>query len=360
MKKICFLAGNLNNSGGTERVCSIIASELSNIGYDVSILSITGGDSPFFPLSKNVKVHSIFPQPGRILYRTPAIIYKLRNYLKEESIDTLIVVESMSVLFTLPAIQGLSIKHICWEHFHFNVNLGKRSRDLARQLAARYCDVVVTLTKKDKEYWLQGTKHKAQIISIPNPSPYKTQKDKKCQESKIVLAVGRLTHQKGFDLLVQAWAKVAKERPDWKLIILGEGEDRQLLTELINKHQLSSKVNLVGTVNNTEDYYKKSDIFCLSSKYEGFGMVLIEALAFGLPIVSFDCDTGPAEILEDTGSILVPPNNVELLADALIKLMDNEEERKAISFKSKEKSKEYQPEAIIRQWDELLCSLSLA
>lgn len=354
MKKICFFIGNLNNAGGTERVCSIIADELSHIGYDVSILSITGGDNPFFPLSKNIETESLFPMPGRTLYRTPAIIYKLRSYLKKESIDTLVVVETMSVLFTLPAIQGLSIKHICWEHFHFNVDLGKRSRGLARQLAARHCDAVVTLTKKDKEYWLQGTKHKSQIISIPNPSPYKTQKCKKRQESKIVLAVGRLTHPKGFDLLIQAWAKVAKEKCDWQLIIVGEGEDRQLLTELINEYQLNSKVNLVGTVNNIEDYYKKSDIFCLSSRYEGFGMVLIEALAFGLPIVSFDCELGPAEILEDTGAVLVPLSNIELLADALIKVMDNEEQRETISLRSIEKSKVYQPKAIISDWIQLI------
>lgn len=354
MKKICFFIGNLNNTGGTERVCSIIANELSHIGYDVNILNLTGGDSPFFPLSNNIETHSLFPMPGRTLYRTPAIIYKLRSYLKEESIDTLIVVETMSVLFTLLAIQGLSIKHICWEHFNFKIDLGKVGRRLARQLAARYCDAVVTLTERDRLYWLKGATCKAQIVSIPNPSPFAPQEYIKEDCSKTALAIGRLTHQKGFDLLIQAWAKVAKERSDWNLIILGEGEDRPLLTELINEYQLNSKVNLVGAVNNVEDYYKKSDIFCLSSRYEGFGMVLIEALAFGLPIVSFDCELGPAEILEDTGAVLVPPNNIELLADALIDLIENEEQRKAISLKSKEKSKEYQAEVIISDWIKLI------
>ena len=354
MKKICFFIGNLNNTGGTERVCSIIANELSHIGYDVNILNLTGGDSPFFPLSNNIETHSLFPMPGRTLYRTPAIIYKLRSYLKEESIDTLIVVETMSVLFTLPAIQGLSIKHICWEHFNFKNDLGKVGRRLSRQLAARYCDAVVTLTERDRLYWLEGATCKAQIISIPNPSPFVPQEYIKEDCSKTVLAVGRLTAIKGFDLLIQSWVKVAGACPDWKLTIVGEGEDRPLLTELINEYQLNSKVNLVGAVNNVEDYYKKSDIFCLSSRFEGFPMVLLETLAFGLPVVSFDCDTGPAEILKDTGSILVPPNSTELLANALIDLIDNEEQRKAISIKSKEKSKEYQAEVIISDWIKLI------
>ena len=353
-KKILFLVGNLNNSGGTERVCSIIANELSDVGYSIDILSITGGDQPFFPLNRNVNTHSLFPIPGRVLYRTPAIIHKLRGYLKKEEIDTLIVVETMSVLFTLPAIQGLAIKHICWEHFNFNNDLGKVGRRLARQLAARYCDTVVTLTNRDKRYWLEGTKHKGQIISIPNPSPFAPQKTVKEKNTKTVLAVGRLTPIKGFDLLIKAWVKVATTYPDWKLDIVGEGENRQLLTDLINRYQLDSRINLVGTVSNVEHYYKRSDIFCLSSRYEGFGMVLVEALSFGLPIVSFDCEVGPAEVLEDTGAILVPPENIDLLTDALINLIKNKEKRKDISLRSLEKAKAYQSEAIVSKWIQII------
>lgn len=354
MKKICFFIGNLNNTGGTERVCSIIANELSHIGYDVDIVSITGGTRPFFPLSKNVGTHSLFPLPGRTLYRTPSIIYKLRRHLKKEKINTLIVVESMSVLFTLPAIQGLSIKHICWEHFNFKSDLGKAGRRLARQLAARYCDTVVTLTEQDKQYWLKGTMSKARILSIPNPSPYKPQEYIKNQESKTVLAVGRLTYQKGFDLLIQAWAKVANEKPDWKLIILGEGEDRLKLSSLIEKYQLESKVVLAGKTSDVEEYYKNSDIFCLSSRFEGFPMVLLETLAFGLPVVSFDCDTGPAEILEDTGSFLVEPENTEQLTKYLNTMIESPLLRKEIMVNSIHKSKQYQIDLIISEWVRLL------
>lgn len=353
-KKILFLIGNLNYSGGTERVCSIIANKLSHIGYEINIVSITGGDQPFFTLSRNIHTHSLFPIDGRVLYRTPAIIYKLRSYLKKEKINTLIVVDTISVLFTLPAIQGLSIKHICWEHFNFNNDLGKVGRRLARQLAARYCDTVVTLTECDKRYWLKGTKHKGQITTISNPSPFAPQKTVKEKDTKTVLAVGRLTPIKGFDLLIKAWVKVATTYPDWKLDIVGEGENRQLLTDLINRYQLDSKINLVGTVNNVEHYYKRSDIFCLSSRYEGFGMVLVEALSFGLPIISFDCEVGPAEVLENTGAILVPPENIDLLADALIDLIKNKEKRKTISIRSIEKSKVYQPEAIVNKWVQII------
>lgn len=357
MKKLCFLTGNINNSGGTERVGSMLANGLSESGYEVVLASITCGDNPFFPLNKEIKVVSLFNSPGRTLYRTPNLIYRIRRLLKEERIDTLIVVETMAFLFTLPAIIGLSVKHVCWEHFNFNSDLGKRGRRIARQLAARYCDSVVTLTERDKQYWLQGTQHKSQIKAIANPCPFSIQDYDKQTDTKIVLAVGRLTYQKGFDLLLESWLEVNKLNPDWKLKIVGEGEDGSKLTSYIEMNDLTESVELIGNTNDISKYYKEAEIFCLSSRFEGFPMVLLETLAFGLPVVSFDCDTGPAEVLENTGSILVAPNDTKQFSQSLIKLMNNESERKVISTASKEKAKIYQPENIIKKWIELLESM---
>lgn len=353
-KKILFLVGNMNNAGGTERVCSIVANELVANGYEVLIVSIAEGTDPFFPLNNSIKIRSLFKTSGRALYRIPNIIHKLRSLFKSEKIDTLIVVESMSVLFTLPAVQKLSINHICWEHFIFEEDLGKKSRHLARQLAAVYCDYVITLTDADKQKWLQCTKHKAEIISIPNPSPFAPQNYIKEMSTKTVLAVGRLTYSKGFDLLLQAWKKVHEKFPDWKLNIVGEGEERNRLESFINKNHLNHSVKLVGNTNEIDTYYRNSEIFCLSSRYEGFGMVLIEALAFGLPIVSFDCQAGPSEILEGTGSILVPKENIEQLSHSLIELMANERLRKEISIKNIKRSESYQPSSIIKKWERII------
>lgn len=353
-KKICFFAGNMNNAGGTERVCSIIANELDNAGYEIVIISISEGMQPFFSLNKDIKIRSLFPKPGRALYRTPALIYKLRKFFIKEKIETLIVVETMSVLFTLPAVQGLAIDHICWEHFNFDEDLGKKGRRVARQLAAKYCDTVVTLTDRDKQKWLQVTKNKNKIISIPNPSPFIPQSCEKEESTKTVLAVGRLTYQKGFDLLLKVWIEVHHQFPDWRLTIVGEGEDRDQLESFINISNLSSSVNLVGNVTNIDSYYSNAEIFCLSSRYEGFGMVLVEALAFGLPIVSFDCELGPAEILEGTGSILVPANDTNLFANELIKLIKDREKRNQIKSLSLKKAETFQPDIIIQKWINLI------
>ena len=356
--KILILGGNFNNTGGTERVGSMLANGLSEAGYEIVLASISGGDKPFFPVNKDIKIVSLFNTLGRTLYRTPNIIHKIRKLLKQESTDTLIVVETMSVLFTLPATLGLPVNHICWEHFNFNSDLGRKGRRVARQLAARYCDSVVTLTERDKEYWLKGTQHKSQITAIANPCPFPIQEYAKEGNSKIVLAVGRLTYQKGFDLLLESWLEVNRLMPDWKLKIVGEGNDRTKLTEFIEKNKLTDSVDLVGNTDYVVQYYKQAEIFCLSSRFEGFPMVLLETLAFGLPVVSFDCDTGPAEVLEDTGSILVPQNDILLLASSLVDLMKDGKKRKIISSKSKEKTEIYQPENIISQWVDLLESFN--
>lgn len=356
--KVLILGGNFDNAGGTERVGSMLANGLSETGYEIVLASISCGNKPFFPLNEDIKVVSLFKTTGRTLPRTPSLVYKIKKLLKDEHIDILIVVETMAVLFTLPATIGLSVKHICWEHFNFNSDLGKSGRRLARQLAARYCDSVVTLTERDKSYWLQGTHHKSQITAIPNPCPFLVQTYVERENTKVVLAVGRLTHQKGFDLLLESWVQVSEAMPDWKLKIVGEGEDRAKLTNFIKENELNDSVELVGNTDSVSQYYEQAEIFCLSSRFEGFPMVLLETLAFGLPVVSFDCDTGPEEVLEDTGSILVSQKDTSKLASSLIELMIDEERRKIISMRSKEKAQIYQTKKIISQWVNLIESLN--
>lgn len=352
--RIMFLGGNFNNTGGTERVGSLIANSLSEAGYEIVLASIQGGDKPFFPLNKEIKVTALFDTPGRTLYRTPSLIFKIRRLLKDEKIDILIVIDTMSVLFTLPAVIGMPIKHICWEHFNFNNDLGKKSRRLARQLAARYCDSVVTLTERDKEYWLQGTQHKNQITAIPNPCPFPVQDNIYPKKSQIVLAVGRLVDLKGYDLLLQAWLKVIEKAPDWQLKIVGEGKNRTSLSQFIIENNLADSVELVGNTDNVKQYYESAALFCLSSRFEGFPMVLLETLSFGLPVVSFDCDTGPAEILDGTGSILVKTYDTDLLADGLNTLIADIDLRASISLASKEKAEQYQSDKIIKSWVDIL------
>ena len=379
--KILMLVDTLNTSGGTERVCSMLTNELSNAGYEMVLVTLENSDKPFFPINKNIKIIPLVSYPRSTLGRLPVsaydiknlrntifrirnivfdpikFAYKIRKISKEECVDIVIAADTMLVRFVLPAILGLQIKLIGWEHMNFNANFGSRQRVITRQFVARYCDAVVTLTEKDRKYWLEGTSHKSQITAIANSCPFPVQEYIKEEDTKIVLAVGRLTHIKGFDMLLDAWIQVNKSMPDWTLKIVGEGEDREKLTDFIKKNKLTDSVELVGNTDNVGQYYKEAEIFCLSSRMEGFPMVLLETLAFGLPVVSFNCDTGPAEILEDTGSILVAKNDVDKLALSLIELMKDDERRAIISLKSKDKARLYQPEKIVSQWVDLLENL---
>ncbi|MDC9513058.1 glycosyltransferase family 4 protein [Pseudoalteromonas sp. CST5] len=352
--KVLFLCSNLNNTGGTERVGSIIANQLSESGYDVFFASLMGGENPFFPLSDNIKTLSLFKSTGRSFLRAPLIIYRLRKILKDNDIDVVIAIESMLTLFTLPSVLGLPVKHVCWEHFNFKSDLGRASRRVARQLAARYSDSIVTLTERDKRYWLANTKHKSQVTAIANPCPFVVQESEYKSESKTVLSVGRLAPQKGFDLLLSAWVEVIKLAPDWKLQIVGDGDDKKQLATFISANNISTSVELVGKTNNIQKYYDDAGIYCLSSRFEGFPMVLLETLSFGLPVVSFDCDTGPEEVLENTGGILVKPYDTHSLALALLELMNDKQKRESISIMSKEKAQKYQPDTIIEHWKKLL------
>lgn len=376
--KVLMLVNSLSISGGVERVCSMLANNLSDAGYEIVLATLEKSNKPFFPINKDIEIISVENSISRsslgrlpvsaykiknihnTVYRVrntlcevPSIAYKIRKILKKERIDTVIAVDTNLMKIILPATLGLPVNLIGWEHMNFNSNFGSRIRASIRQSTARYCDSVITLTERDKEYWLKGTCHKSQITAIANPCPFPVQEYIQ-HDTKTVLAVGRLHIQKGFELLLESWLQVIKIMPEWRLKIVGEGEERAKLTAFIEKNKLAESVELVGITDDISEYYRQAEIFCLSSRFEGFPMVLLETLAFGLPVVSFDCETGPAEILENTGSILVPNNDVDKFALSLIELMKDDEQRKTISLRSKEKAKIYQPEKITSQWIDIL------
>lgn len=355
MKKIIFYGGDLNRSGGTERVSSLIANGLARRGYQVIIISDQCGDKPFFELDASVRVVSLFDTTGHNLVRTPLRIARLRGLLIKEGPDVLISVESMMVLFSVPATLGLPIRHICWEHFHFKIDLGKRGRRLARQLAARFCDDVVTLTERDKLFWQHGAPLKAHLQAMPNPCPYAIQvAHTSPEDSRLVLAMGRLAPQKGFDLLLRAWQKVISVEPTWRLRILGSGNDAQYLKQLCSDLSLSNSVAFVPNTPDVESHYREAAIYCLSSRFEGFPMILLEAIAFGVPVVSFDCNNGPAEILAGTGAALAPPENIDALADNLLRFIRDPALRAAVSKAEKLRAEVFQLNTVVDKWVALL------
>ncbi|WRV84187.1 glycosyltransferase [Acinetobacter baumannii] len=184
-----------------------------------------------------------------------------------------------------------------------------------------------------------------------NPSPYKDIVNIPKKENKIILAAGRLTYQKGFDLLLKIWGNIYRDYPDWRLLIVGEGEDRADLENFIQDNEIKN-VQLPGRTQDIDSYYRQASIFCLSSRFEGLGMVLLEAQAYGLPIVSFDCDVGPSEIISDSlNGFLVKNNDTKAFEVKLRKLIDLSNDD-YISFikNTKLNYEKFSQEHIVEQW----------
>lgn len=356
MKKVCFLIGNIGSSGGTERVTSLIANGLSQ-QHEIYVLSLFASEQPFFPLEKNIQLFSLFAEKKSMKLMYFSAVLKIRQFMLEHQIDSLIVVDTISTIFTIPALIGLKTKHICWEHFNFLNNNGSRLRDFSRQLAVKYCDVVVTLTQRDQQLWQQNlSRIRAKMIAISNPSPYENQQHQPSQEAKIVLVIGRLCAVKGFDLLLQAWASVSQQHPDWQLKIVGGGEEEQALKDLAAQLQLQHSVDFVGRSNDVASYYRQGSIFCLSSRYEGLPMTLLEAQAFALPIVAFDCETGPAELITvGKNGFLAEKENVADLAKQLSRMMAlDAKSYHEFSQHARQNSEKYNQKNIIKEWSVLI------
>ncbi len=346
---ICFLTGTLDALAGAERVTAVVASELAARGYTVHVLALWG-DRSAFPLHAGVQLHALHATRPSFKTHYLQTVLGIRRYLKRHGIDVLIGVDTMLALFTWPASLGMSVRQIAWEHCNFDEDLGRRSRRLARRIAANRFEAVVVLTESDRARWQQALSPHAAVVAMPNPLPFAPQAAS-TNDSRLVLAVGRLVQAKGFDVLLHAWHRIAAQHPQWRLRIVGEGEERVALEALRTRLGLDDSVDMPGATPDIVRHYRDAAVFCLSSRYEGFGMVLIEAMACGLPIVSTDCRTGPREILSGTGAaVLVPVDDADALAAALNAVIRDPEKRAALRMCGAEIAERYRSATVVDAW----------
>ena len=352
MKKICFFIGNIESNGGTERTAVLVANKLSELKYDVTIISLKGEKS-YYLLNNKIKLFFLLKEQNKKGIKNLVIPFLLREKIKKENFDFCIDVDTIFSFFSIPATIGLKTKIISWEHFNFYFDLGINRRKWGRILASKFADRIITLTKEDREAFLENLDVKSKIDYIYNSTPYPNEKKSLC-ESKIAVAIGRLTAQKGFDKLLDIWKKIEEKDSEWELYIIGSGEDREKL--LNQKENLNLKrVTFVENTKNIKEYYEKAAIYLMTSRFEGLPMTLIEAQSFGLPIISYDIKTGPKDIVNDgEDGYLIENDNSEEFINRFLELSQNREKIQKFSQKSYENSKRFKMENIITKWIKIL------
>lgn len=359
MRKInvCFYSGDITNSGGTERVAIIIMNELNKLeDFHISVVSLVEKEKKtFFELDKSIPRYTIYDRVVRGITHIGGIINRTMKLVKEHNIDVLIDIDGILDMYTIPVKWFSRVKVVSWEHYNYYQHPVVPYRKYTRRMAARWADSIVTLTEEDKGYYLKNLDVKCPIQCIYNPVIWKDTAEEYGCESKIILSAGRLTYQKGFDILVDVAELFLKNYPDWKWLVLGEGEDRQILEKKAIEKNIEKQLLFPGEVDNIDDYYAKSAMFVMTSRFEGLPMTLLETKPFKLPIVSFDCKTGPKEVIQDgINGYLIPESDCPAMANAIIKLIEDTDKRLLFSNNAQLDMGKFTLEDIINQWRQML------
>lgn len=375
--KIVYVLDTMTNRGGIERIISFKMNYLSEKGYDVYLITASQGKHPFsFNLSPkitcidlNINFHRIYKYKLLLrLFKEMQLYFLLKKRTKKviSIIDPDIIIATTysfsDIVCNLDCKAKKIIESHCNKNFLNYVDKNKMTikniyKSIKRNIIIKSiedkCDAFVTLTEGDCKLWSDVPNR----IVIPNPISL-NQNEYSTLRNKRVISIGRLEPQKGFDMLISAWKIVSDKHNDWILDIYGNGGLCDSLEKQIINLNLSESCIIHPATENIEEKYMESSIYVMSSLYEGFGLVLIEAMSFGVPCVSFDCPYGPSDIISNgKDGILVEPNNINKLADAICSLIENEDKRLELGNEAKIKVQRFSADNIMPLWDKLFHSL---
>ncbi|MDR1584009.1 MAG: glycosyltransferase family 4 protein [Prevotellaceae bacterium] len=363
MIKLLYITNGITGVGGLERALFIKADLLiEEYGYEIHILSLNEqGLSPFYKFNPKIRFHNI-----RI--RRPVLKYiwdylsGVRKIVKEVKPDIISVCDDGLKGFFVPVYTKRPCPMIYERHVSKLISnidnnwMNKIRTDITYRLmniGGKLYDKFVIFTEQNKLEWKQIKT----LQVIPNPLSFYPQKKALLINKKVIL-VGKLSYQKGQDILIDAWRIVAKKHPDWTLEIYGKKDSDNYYQHLIEQRGLENSIKLFDPVKNIDAKYLDASIYVMSSRFEGFGNVLVEAMACGLPCVSFDCPFGPGDIIADgKDGFLVENGNIGKLAEKIIFLIENEDKRMEMGRTAKENVKRFLPEKILFQWDNLFKQL---
>lgn len=357
--KIGFLINDLC-AGGAERATVSLSNSFADKGNEVEIITFCDGES-FYPLNENVKtVSADFDEiehtaSVKRLVESVKRMLRLRRLVKERKLDALVGMSFSMTWYAVFATLFTRTKAVGTERNNPYKYKASRFNTILRKLFYYLCDGYIFQTQKSAHFFTKELKSRDIIIpnAIFNETVYELEPPER--REKIICAVGRLTAQKRFDLLIDAFASLAPRYPDYKLLIFGEGELRAELESQSARLGLSDKVLLPGTSPEAVRLVNRTSVFVLSSDMEGMPNALIEAMAMGVPSVSTRCDMGPEELIEDgVNGLLVDTGSSEQLAAAIGKIIDSPSLAKTLSENGRRMIKTHSIEAISETWLEFL------
>lgn len=350
-------------AGGAERIMSLMANYWARQGWPTTLLTIVGPDArPFFSLDPAVALRPLdlaraSPTPFSGAVANLRRLRALRRAIIDSAPDVVIVFMTQTNVLTLAATAGLGFPVIVEEHTDpRHAALGRPWRALRRLLYPRAARVIA-LSDAALSYFPLAIRRRG--VVMPNPvvlpvgdaPPLAT-------EGRAVLALGRLVDLKGFDLLLESFARVAPHHPEWVLEIWGEGPCRVALEARRDALGLAGRAHFPGLTPRPLAELRRAGLFALSSRYEGFPTVLGEAMACGLPVVSFDCPSGPRQLVRDgVDGVLVPPGDVAALAAALDRLMGDAAERRRLAARAPEVLTRFGLDQIMGRWASLIAEV---
>jgi GalNAc-alpha-(1->4)-GalNAc-alpha-(1->3)-diNAcBac-PP-undecaprenol alpha-1,4-N-acetyl-D-galactosaminyltransferase len=363
--KILLLVSSMHG-GGAERVAANLLNAWCDRGYETTlVVTFSGRGNCVYPIKKCINLIYLTDEAKKSFFRPLQQLWRLvalRKIIRNKKPDIVLSFLTNVNVATLIATRFLKIPVIVAEHTYPPMLPVGWLLDWLRKCTYIYANQVVMLTSEGKT-WLEDEIRGARGSVIPNPVIYPLPLSEPMlypvqyisKTRKLLLAVGRLDEGKQFDILLDAFSTISLCHSDWDLVILGDGSDRAKLKQLTTSLRLEGRVFLLGQIGNISNWYARADLYVMSSRFEGFPNTLAEAMAHGCAAVSYDCDTGPRDIIrnEIDGLLVRPVSDVQALAQALDRLMGDENERKRMSVKAIEVRKRYSQESVLKAWDGL-------
>ena len=350
MKNICFFNGDMSRSGGTEKCTAVIANELiRRTQNNIIIVDISNTNGKcFFNVDDRIKIKHI--QPKNVVDG----IKKLHQLVCDCKIDIIVNIEAMLGVYSVPAVMFTKTKNIIWEHGNFFQKQCK-TIDLMRWIEIKFCRNYITLTKRDKENFENHFKGKCEIDYIYNPVDLPKDGIRYNVSSKTILTVGLVRYIKGFDMLVDIAYIVLEKHQDWTWEIYGyfdkQDEYVKQVFNRVKEYGIDDRLLFKGVTKDITEKYKAASLVIMTSRMEGLPMTLLEAKSYKLPIVSFDIETGPSEIIQDgLNGYLVKPYDTNEMAEKICKLIENRELRQRFSDSTYTDIGKFDIDEIMKKW----------